>query len=136
MKNEMFEALGKLLLRLSVGGLMLGHGIYKLLHGLGGIEKMLAEYNLPTALAYGVPAGEVIAPLMIILGIWSRLAGLTLAFTMGMAIYLAFGATALNFGANGGLNAELTLLFLSGGLAITFLGSGKFSVSGGNGTWD
>jgi putative oxidoreductase len=136
MKSEMFEALGKLVLRLAVGGLMLCHGVYKLLHGLAGIEKMLAAKGLPTALAYGVPLGEVVAPLLIIIGFWSRLAGLTLAFTMAMAVYLAFGAAALNFNSTGGVSAELSLLFLAGGLAILCLGSGKFSVSGGNGAWD
>jgi putative oxidoreductase len=136
MKSEGIEAFGKLLLRLSVGGLMLGHGIYKLTHGLGGIEKMLLAHDLPKWLAFGVPVGEIIAPMLIILGIWSRLAGLVLTVNMATAIYLAYGWAAFHFNANGGLEGELALLFLFGGLAIFCVGSGKFAVSGGNGTWD
>jgi len=136
MKSEGIEAFGKLLLRLSIGGLMLGHGIYKLTHGLAGIEKMLLAHGLPKWLAFGVPVGEVIAPILIIIGLWSRLAGLVTAFNMGMAVYLAFGLSAFHYGANGGMGGGLPLLFLFGSLAIFCVGSGKFAVSGGNGTWD
>ncbi|MDR2463539.1 MAG: DoxX family protein [Verrucomicrobiales bacterium] len=136
MHNETIHSLGKLLLRLSVGGLMLCHGIHKLTHGMAPIKQMLAAHHLPVALVYGVPVGEIIAPLLLILGIWSRLAGLVLSFNMGMAVFLAYGAAALNIDAHGGANAELALLYLFGGLAITCLGSGKFAVSGGAGTWN
>ena len=136
MKSELFESLGKLFLRLSVGGLMIFHGIHKLIYGHKAIESMLAGHGLPKALVYGVPVGEVLAPLMLILGIWSRLSALTVAFTMVMSMYLAFGSSALELGKNGAVNAELNLLFLFGALAIACLGAGRYSVSGGNGTWD
>jgi putative oxidoreductase len=136
MKSEALESFGKLLLRLSVGGLMLCHGAYKLVHGVEGIRSMLVAHHMPPAMAYGVLAGEVLAPIFIIIGFWSRLAGLVLTFNMCMAVYMAYGMSALNFNSTGGLNAELALLFLFGALAIMCFGSGKFAVSGGNGTWD
>ena len=68
------DSLGKLILRLTVGPLILLHGVHKMRHleSLDSIGKMLAGINLPTALAYGVFLGEVIGPLMIILGLLHR----------------------------------------------------------------
>lgn len=43
--------LGLLLLRLSVGGLMLFHGIHKLVYGVGFIGGMLAQLGLPSFIA-------------------------------------------------------------------------------------
>ena len=39
--------LGKLIIRLTLGGLMLFHGIAKLLNGIGFIEGELASHGLP-----------------------------------------------------------------------------------------
>ncbi|HBQ67102.1 MAG TPA: GntR family transcriptional regulator, partial [Leclercia adecarboxylata] len=76
---------GKLLLRLAVGGLMLFHGLHKAIDGVGGIAGMLVAKGLPGFIAYGVLVGEVIAPILIILGILTRPAALVLAFTMVVA---------------------------------------------------
>ena len=76
---------GKLLLRLAVGGLMLFHGLHKLFDGVGGISSMLVAKGLPGFIAYGVLAGEVVAPCLLIVGILTRPAALVLAFTMVVA---------------------------------------------------
>jgi len=64
---------GKLVLRLTLGILILLHGIAKLMDpgGLAGISGMLAAKGLPAFIAYGVYIGEVVAPAMIIAA-WSR----------------------------------------------------------------
>jgi putative oxidoreductase len=62
------DDVGKLLLRLAVGGLMLFHGLHKLFEG-DGISGMLVAKGLPGFIAYGVLIGEVVAPCLIILGI-------------------------------------------------------------------
>lgn len=128
--------MGKLLLRLSVGGLMLFHGVHKLIHGHEGVRGLLAKKGLPEWLAYGVPVGEVLAPLLIIAGLFARPAGLVVAFTMAMAMYLARGGSAFGRNSHGALNSELELLFLLGGIAIFFLGSGSMSARRGSGRWD
>lgn len=76
---------GKLLLRITIGGLMLFHGMSKLLTGASGIKAMLAAYGLPEFIAYGTILGEVVAPIFIILGILTRPAALLVAFTMFIA---------------------------------------------------
>lgn len=128
--------LGKLLLRLSVGGLMLFHGIHKLKSGLGFIEKTLVDAGLPAYLSYGVLLGEVLAPLLIILGVLSRPAALLEAFVMVAAIYLVHAGELFSLTKHGGHALELQFLYLLGSLAIVFLGSGRYSVSRGRGLWD
>ena len=63
------DAMGKLTLRLTVGILILFHGIGKIMHpeSLDFIGSNLSNIGLPSVIAYGVYVGEVIAPLMIIL---------------------------------------------------------------------
>lgn len=128
--------LGKLLLRFSVGGLMLFHGIHKLERGLGFIEKSLVDAGLPAFLSYGVLVGEILAPLLVVLGILSRPAALLEAFVMVMAVYLVHTDELFSLTQHGGHALELQFLYLFGSLAIVFLGSGKYSVSRGRGLWD
>ncbi len=58
--NKMFshDDVGKLLLRLAVGGLMLFHGLHKLVAGVDGISGMLVAKGLPGFIAYGVLVGR------------------------------------------------------------------------------
>ena len=98
------DALGKLILRLTVGILILLHGTFKILHpdSLDFISKQLAGINLPPALVYGVYVGEVVAPLMIILGVFSRLGGLLIFGNMIFALVLAHRSQLFTLTANGG----------------------------------
>lgn len=123
------DALGKLILRLSVGGLMLLHGIAKLTQpgSLTWIGNTLATQGLPSFLAYGVLIGEVVAPLMAILGIQTRLAGLLMAINMAVAIFLVHMGDLTRLTSNGGWALELQGLFLFGALAIMLLGSGRMA---------
>ena len=129
------DSLAKLFLRIAVGGLMLLHGIHKIRYGVGSIEGMLADSGLPTAMAYGVYLGEVVAPIMILLGFLTRLGGLVLAFTMLMSIYLGFGAGFWELDQFGGSVIEVNLLYFAGGMALFFSGGGRFGVTHGEGKW-
>lgn len=124
------DALGKLTLRLTVGILILFHGIHKIFNpgSLNYISTLLAEVNLPQVLAYGVYLGEVIAPLMIILGISSRIGGLLVFGNTLFAIGLAHRSELLTFTDYGGYALELQAFFLLTGLVVFFLGSGRFAI--------
>lgn len=124
------EAVGKLVLRLTVGILMLFHGVGKLLHtgSIDFIGGRLAEAGLPAVLAYGVYIGEVIAPLMIILGIFSRLGGLFIVINMVFAVVLAHTGDLFSLTEHGGWRLELQGFYLFCGIAIMFLGSGKMAI--------
>ena len=120
--------IAKLLLRLSVGVLMMFHGIHKLIHGIGGVKAMTTNAGLPEFFAYGVYVGELIAPLFIILGLYARVAAAVLGLNMAVAIGLAFGFT-FSVTKYGGLAMELPLLFLMMSILIILFGSGKYAVN-------
>ncbi|MBN9126710.1 MAG: DoxX family protein [Nitrosospira sp.] len=130
MHNSIFiDSLGKLVLRIAVGVMILMHGIYKIQHpeSLDFISNMLADIDLPPAVAYGVYVGEVVGPLMMILGIFSRMGGLIVVVNMIFAIVLAHQPQLYDLTSNGGWAIELQGLFLLGSLAVALLGSGRFA---------
>ena len=124
------DAMGKLLLRLTVVVLMLFHGIAKIIHpgSLEFIGSSLSGIGLPAAFAYGVYIGEVVAPLMIISGFHARIGGLIIVVNMLFAIFLAHTGDMFSLTQHGGWAIELQVFYLLGGLAIMLLGSGKFAV--------
>jgi len=115
---------------------MLVHGVDKLRNGLDGIEGLLAAKGLPTALAYGVPVGEILAPVLMIAGVFGRVGALILAFNMVMSIWLAFGDKLLIVNEHGALGYELNLLYLAGAVTILLAGSGRYSLRRGVGRLD
>lgn len=129
------DDMGKLIVRLSIGLLVLLHGIDKIMNGPGGIGSMIAGVGLPEFLAYGVYVGEVLAPLMVIAGFRARAGGLLIAVTLFVAILLAHRGDIFAMNGYGGWAIELQALYLFGGLAIYFLGAGKYAVSKSD-KWD
>ena len=127
----MSEDFGKLLLRLGLGGLLLFHGVYKLLNGLGPIKTMLAAHNIPDAVAYGVYLGELVAPVLIIVGLFSRIGGLVIAVNMLVAVLLVHtGALMALTPETGGYALELQVFYLVAALSVALLGAGRFSLGG------
>ena len=123
-----YPDIAKLLLRLTLGFLLLAHGIHKLIHGISGVQSLVVAAGLPSFFAYGVYVGELIAPLFVILGLYGRIASGVVAFNMLMAIYLAYGFH-ISFSKNGGLVYETSLLFLISALVLILIGSGKYAVN-------
>lgn len=120
--------LGKLILRLTLGGLLLFHGISKLINGIGFIEGQLTSHGIPAFFAYGVYIGEVIAPLMILLGYQTRIGAVIIVFNMLVAIALVHTHQLLTLGGNGGWALELQGFFLFTAVALIFLGPGKYKL--------
>jgi putative oxidoreductase len=130
MNYQLLEEVGKLILRLTVGILLLFHGVAKILNP-GIVDSMgtqLADLGLPAFVAYGVYFGEVLAPLMIIAGVFSRIGGLLVAINMVFAILMAHTAQLLTLSKSGGWAVELQGFYLLCGIAILFLGSGTMAV--------
>jgi putative oxidoreductase len=118
---------GVLLLRFTVGGLMLFHGVAKLMHGLGPIEGLLGKFGLPSWFAFGVLIGEIVAPLLVIAGVWVRWAALIIAVNMIVAVWLAHPNDLLALGQSGGYRLELQAFFFFCSLSIAWLAGGKSS---------
>ncbi len=120
--------LAKLVLRLSLGILILFHGIHKIIHGIAGIKAMVGSTIFPSFFAYGVFIGELVAPIFIILGLYARVAAGVLAFNMFVAIYLAYEFS-LSLSKHGGISWELPFVYFIMSILVVLLGSGKYSVN-------
>jgi putative oxidoreductase len=97
---------------------------------------LVAKAGFPSSLGYLVYVGEVVAPVLLILGLWTRPAALIVVINMVVAILLVHTHQFLTVSASGGWSLELQGMYLITALAITLLGAGRFSVGGTNGRWN
>ncbi len=127
----MFQSndIGKLILRVTLGVLILFHGINKIIYGVGGVKHLLSEAGFPQFLAYGVYVGEVITPIFLILGLYARVASLVLALNMFVAILLAYGGALFALSKHGGLLVESPLFYFIVSIVVFILGSGRYAVN-------
>ena len=120
----------KRLLGLGLGVLLLFHGVDKLLNGIDGIIEMVNGLNLPYEkytqyLAYGVYLGEVIAPVLLILGRYVRMAGFLIVINMLVAMVLTHTGTIFSLAEHGAWVIELPMLYLIMGLTLAVWGKEK-----------
>ena len=121
--------LGILVLRISLGFLMLLHGIGKLMGGLGFIQGMLETKGIPSFVAYGALVGEVLAPVAILIGFRTRIAALIYAFNLIVALLLVHTGQLFTLNEQGGWALELIGLYLFGAITLFLTGAGKYAVS-------
>jgi putative oxidoreductase len=121
---------GLLVLRLGLGAILLFHGIYKVTHGVAWIAGPLGQRGLPSALMYGVYVAEVLAPVMLIFGLWTRIAAAIIAFDMVMAIFLVRLGDIGKVNPMGGAWAiEVEAMFLVMALTLLFAGGGRYGLT-------
>ena len=126
----------KLLLRVMLGVLILLHGISKIKGGPGFILDVVDRAGLPEPFGYLVYVGEVLAPILVIVGLWTRAAALVIAINMVFAVLLVHMGDLFKLNNTGGWQLELQGLFLVVAIAVTLLGAGRFSVGGIGGRWN
>lgn len=130
------EDAGKLVLRVVLGVLLLFHGVFKLQNGVGWMNGLLANHGLPAFLAYGSYIGEVLAPVLLILGLYTRIAGLAVVGLMVTAVLLVHAGDFAKINSSGGWQLELQAFFFFNAIAVMFLGAGRYSMGGVNGRWN
>lgn len=111
-----------LILRLTLGLLMLSHGIPKLMKLMNGTIEFGDPIGIgaPASLTLTVFA-EVLCSLLLIIGLWTRLALIPLMITMAVAVFIVH--------INDGLGTmELALMYLLSYCALFLLGSGTYSI--------
>ena len=124
----MYDDIGKLVLRLTLGILTLLHGIFKLRNGVSGIEGLLQSHGLPWLLAYGVFIGEVLGPVLVLIGLYARIGALFIAISMIFAIALVHASQLTDLAEGGGWALELQGFFFFTAIVVFLIGPGKFSI--------
>ncbi len=119
-----------LVLRLVLGLLILLHGIGKLPPPPASIVGALDQVGLPSALAYGVYLGEIFGPILIIIGMWTRLGAFLIAANMIVAVLIAHTGDLVHMGESGGYALELQAMYLFTAVALALTGAGRYSVGG------
>ncbi|KAB1662254.1 DoxX family protein [Pseudoclavibacter chungangensis] len=119
-----------LVLRIVLGGLLLAHGLQKLVafgyHGTVGAFDGMGVPAAPVAAGIAI-AVEVIGGLFLVLGLWLPVSGLVVAVYMAGVLVLAhapFGP----FATDGGW--ELVALYAVGSAALAVLGGGRYGIDG------
>ncbi|MDZ4356066.1 MAG: DoxX family protein, partial [Variovorax sp.] len=92
--------------------------------------------GLPGGLAYLVFVGEIVAPLLMIAGLWTRAAAAVVVINMLVVFGLVHMADVFALNKQGGWALELQGLFLFGALSVALMGAGRHSVAGPNGRWN
>ncbi len=96
MNNSTNYNLGLLLLRVSFGGMMLTHGIPKLLKMISG------DFSFGDPIGIGEPASlvlavlsEVLFPILVVIGFKTRLSSIPVIITMAIAAFIVHAADPL-----------------------------------------
>ena len=116
---------GLLFIRLGLGVCLLMHGIFKLTHGIDGVKSMLVARGIPDLVAYGAYVGEVLAPAMIIIGVFCRIGALLVIANVLMIIYVLHIPLGALTGV-GGFELEIVYLYLSTAICLVICGGGEF----------
>lgn len=133
MKNK--SNFGLLLVRLAIGVPMLLYGINKVFNGVEFIKGLLTNVGLPEFISYGVYVGEIVAPILLIIGFRSRMAGILFFLNCLTIILLSQTANVFSLNANGGWALELLGMYAFIALSLVFTGGGKWAVSSDH-SWD
>ena len=96
----------------------------------------MEKAGLPGPLGYFVYVGEVLAPLLLIAGLWTRAAAALVAINMVVAVYLLHIPELFTLSKGGGWALELQGFYFFTALAVMLLGAGRFSAGGAGGRFN
>jgi len=121
--RDVTSSLGLLALRVGFGGLMMAQ------HGWGKLSSFAEKKgSFPDPLGVGSElslalacVGEFAAPILLILGLGTRLASVPAAFTMAVAAFVVHGADPL-------AKKEMALIYMVAFIAIGLIGPGRYSL--------
>jgi putative oxidoreductase len=121
---EKLKPLGLLVLRLAVGASFIFHGYPKLTDSAQWL-KVFPSFGFPSYFAYLSGILEVFGGGLLVLGLFTRGAGLLLAIEMGLVLYRTILPTA---GIYAFRQYEVPLLLGAGALALATTGAGIISL--------
>ena len=121
----MIKSLGLLILRLSIGTMLIHHGYEK----TADIENFADAFVRPIGIPFQIIASyiaaysEIYGSWLVIAGLFTRFAALSIVGTIGVAIYHAIVTAGFNI-----YLLELLILYMGGALCILCYGGGDFAI--------
>jgi putative oxidoreductase len=121
-------------MRLALGAVMVGHGYHKVFGGLHHPAQFVSGLGLPAWSAYLSSLTEFFGGLMILAGLFTRLAAFAMCIDLGVAIWKVHWPHGLM--GEGGFEFPLALATIA--FALIFFGGGPIALDHilrGGGTW-
>ena len=127
---ERLAGLAPLIVRVIVGVIMAAHGWQKLMGGPANFGAFLAQLGVPLPMltCYVVTFVELVGGILLIVGLFSRLAALLLTIDLSVAIWLVKVNVGFIAPPEAGAGAELDLALIAGFLTILVVGPGRLSL--------
>lgn len=132
---DRLQPLALLVMRLALGGIMVGHGYHKVFGGLHHHVEFVASLGLPGWWAYLSSFAEFLGGLLVLVGLFTRIASLAICIDLAVAIWKVHLHNGLM--GNGGYEFPLALAALA--FALIFFDGGPIAFDhirapGGGGT--
>lgn len=118
------KSLGLLILRLSIGIMLIHHGYEKLANIDNFADAFVRPLHLPfpLMLSYLAAFSEIVGSWLLITGLLARGGGILIAGTALVGIYHALTTAGFNI-----YLLELLVLYLGGALCVTLIGAGEYA---------
>lgn len=117
------------MLRVTLGSMVLLHGVFKLKHGIGFLTPMVQGIGLPPWASYGVYIGEILGPIMVILGLFGRTGAFLIFANMVFAVVLVHRPELFTLGKQGGYALELQAMYLFTALSLVLMSPGRYALT-------
>ena len=121
----MARNVGLLILRIAIGTMLIHHGYEKTADINNFADAFVRPIGIPFPIlaSYIAAYSEIYGSWLVIVGLFTRFAALSIVGTIGVAIYDAIVTAGLNI-----YLLELLILYMGGALCILLLGGGDFSI--------
>ena len=121
----MIKSFGLLILRISIGTMLIHHGYEKTADINNFADAFVRPIGIPFPIlsSYIAAYSEIYGSWLLIVGLFTRFAALSIVGTIGVAIYHAIVTAGFNI-----YLLELLILYMGGSLCILLLGSGDFAL--------
>jgi putative oxidoreductase len=120
---DRLQPLGLLVMRLALGAVLFVHGYHKVFGGLHHHADLVASLGFPRWSAYLSAFTEFIGGLMVLLGLFTRVA----AFALWIDLSVAFARVNLHNGMIGNSGYELPLALAALAFGLIFFGGGPIA---------
>jgi len=126
---DRLHPLALLALRLALGAIMIAHGAQKAFGGMPRFMDILQKLGIPPVLGYLTLAAEFGGGILLVVGLLTRLAALSMVIDMAVAISKVHWKNGL-LSSGGKIGYEFPLACGIIAFALIFLGAGPISLDG------